>query len=100
MLVDKTDLAPVISLHSRNNYGKVTWLKYYAGGQSKNPENLTLSWTTIVRQWIKDIDARAVDNWTDQGSIQLAKLHALGMAFKAICTIVESECYEWNKIKQ
>ena len=98
--VNKTDLATIISLNSRNNYGKVTGLKYFAGGRSKDPENPTLSCTPSVKQWVKDIDARTVDNWTDSGRIQLAKQYALGTAFKLICTTVDAVGLDWSKVKK
>lgn len=99
-LVNKTDLASIISLNSRNNYGKVVGLKYFVGGRDKDPANPTFSCTTSVKQWVKDIDARTADNWTDLGKIQLAKQHALGPAFRLITTTVEAVGYDWNKVKE
>ena len=65
--VDKTDLAAVIAVNSRNNYGKIVSLKYFRSGRESYPEHPTSVCEKSVKQWIADINARTKDNWTDDG---------------------------------
>ena len=91
-VVKNTDLADVIAVNSRNNYGKIVGLKCFCGGRETHADYPNAICERSVVQWVADIEARTADNWTEEGRIQIAKQYALGPAFKCICaTIIEGE---------
>ena len=98
-LVNKTDLASVISYNTRNNYNRVQGLKYFNGGKEKDPSKPELVFEVNPKNWIRDIEARTADNFNDEGKIQVAKQYSIGTAFTAICSIVEVEGNDWEKVK-
>lgn len=89
--IPNRDLAAIIALNSRNNYGKVLGLKFFQGGRSKDPSNPNVICETNVKVWLHDIDTLTSDDWTDAGRIQLAKSHAVGAAFRLISAVIAKE---------
>lgn len=98
--VDKNQLTEVITLNTRDNYARVKGLSYYAAGKEKDTADSTRLYCRSVKEWLKQIEALTVDNWSSQGRVQLAKQYAVGPPLELITITEQRYGSDWEKVKE
>lgn len=75
-------------------------LQYYGGGEITYAAYPNTICATDSKQWIKDIESRTANNWTQTGKIELAKQYSIGAPRSLIVCTTDEFGYAWNKVKE
>ena len=92
-------MAQIITDNNRNNLERAQGLLYFCGGQATYGKDPEKTCEISATKWVADLESRTKFNFTDEGSIELAKQYMIGPAKEVLSSAILISGYDWEGVK-